>query len=44
VQFAADLGWFKSQGVLVQRHNASPNPAAFVENEHVRAEIEIDAP
>ncbi len=32
VQFAADLDWLKSQGVLVQRHNLSQNPAAFVEN------------
>lgn len=32
VQFAADLDWLKSQGVIVQRHNLSQNPAAFVEN------------
>jgi hypothetical protein len=36
VQFAADLDWLKSQGVIVQRHNLSQNPAAFVENELVR--------
>jgi len=36
VQFAADLDWLKSQGVIVQRHNLSQNPAAFVENEAVK--------
>jgi len=36
VQFAADLDWLKSQGVIVQRHNLSQNPAAFVENELVK--------
>jgi Arsenical resistance operon protein ArsD len=39
VQFAADLDWLKSQGVIVQRHNLSQNPAAFVENELVRATL-----
>jgi hypothetical protein len=37
VQFAADLDWVKSQGVIVQRHNLSQNPAAFVENATVSA-------
>jgi len=37
VQFAADLDWLKSQGVIVQRHNLSQNPAAFVENAAVSA-------
>lgn len=32
VQFAADLDWLKSEGLIVQRHNLSQNPAAFVEN------------
>ena len=32
VQFAADIDWLKSEGVIVQRHNLSQNPAAFVEN------------
>ncbi|MEI8288298.1 MAG: arsenite efflux transporter metallochaperone ArsD [Verrucomicrobiota bacterium] len=32
VQFAADLDWLKAQDVIVQRHNLSQNPAAFVEN------------
>ena len=36
VQFAADLDWLKGQGVIVQRHNLSQNPAAFVENELVK--------
>ena len=39
VQFAAALDWLKSQGVVVQRHNLSQNPAAFVENELVRATL-----
>ena len=32
VQFAADLDWLRSQGVIVKRHNLSQSPAAFVEN------------
>jgi hypothetical protein len=39
VQFAADLDWLKSQGVIVQRHNLSQNPAAFVENQIVQAAL-----
>lgn len=39
VQFAADLDWLKSQGIIVQRHNLSQNPAAFVENEPVKAAL-----
>jgi Arsenical resistance operon protein ArsD len=39
VQFAADLDWLKSQGVIVQRHNLSQNPAAFVENNTVQASL-----
>jgi len=39
VQFAADLDWLKSQGVIVQRHNLSQNPAVFVENEAVKATL-----
>jgi arsenite methyltransferase len=39
VQFAADLDWLKSQGVMVQRHNLAQNPAAFVENELVRTTL-----
>ncbi len=37
VQFAADLDWLRSQGVIVQRHNLSQNPAAFVDNASVSA-------
>ena len=37
VQFAADLDWLKTQDVIVQRHNLSQNPAAFVENETVQS-------
>jgi hypothetical protein len=36
VQFAADLDWLKSQGVIVQRHSLSQNPGAFVENALVK--------
>jgi len=39
VQFAADLDWLKAQGVIVQRHNLSQNPAAFVENEAVKTAL-----
>lgn len=39
VQFAADVDWLKSQGVIVQRHNLAQNPAAFVENEAVKAAL-----
>jgi hypothetical protein len=39
VQFAADLDWLKAQGVIVQRHNLSQNPAAFVENEAVKSAL-----
>ena len=39
VQFAADLDWLKSVGVIVQRHNLSQNPAAFVENETVKTAL-----
>ena len=39
VQFAADLDWLKSEGVIVQRYNLSQNPAAFAENELVRAAL-----
>lgn len=35
VQFAADLDWVKSQGVIVQRYNLSQDPAAFVDTEAV---------
>jgi SAM-dependent methyltransferase len=39
VRFAADLDWLKAQGVVVQRHNLSQNPAAFVQNELVKAAL-----
>jgi len=39
VQFAADLDWLKSGGILVQRHNLSQNPAAFAETETVRTAL-----
>ena len=39
VQFAADLDWLKTQDVIVQRHNLSQNPAAFVENEMVKTAL-----
>jgi hypothetical protein len=39
VQFAADLDWLKTQDVIVQRHNLSQNPAAFVENEAVKTAL-----
>jgi hypothetical protein len=39
VQFAADLDWLKSEGVILQRHNLSQNPAAFVENKLVNSTL-----
>lgn len=39
VQFAADLDWLKTQDVIVQRHNLSQTPAAFVENEAVKTAL-----
>ena len=39
VQFAADLEWLKTEGVLVERQNLSQNPKAFVENEMVGATL-----
>ena len=39
VQFAADLDWLKSEGVIVQRDNLSQNPAAFVANVAVKAAL-----
>jgi hypothetical protein len=39
VQFAADLHWLKSKGVVVLRYNLSQNPAAFVANETVQAAL-----
>jgi hypothetical protein len=35
VQFAADLDWLKSEGIIVQRYNLSQSPSAFVENQLV---------
>lgn len=37
VRFAADLKWLAAQCVDVQRFNLSQNPAAFAQNEVVRA-------
>jgi AhpD family alkylhydroperoxidase len=39
-QFAADLDWLKLQGVPVERHNLSQNPAAFAANATVKAALE----
>jgi AhpD family alkylhydroperoxidase len=39
VQFAADLKWLEEQGVQVARFNLSQNPAAFVENDQVKAAL-----
>ena len=36
VQFAGDLEWLKTQGIMVQRHGLSQNPGAFVAAEAVR--------
>jgi hypothetical protein len=34
--FAADLGWTADQGVRVERHNLSQEPAAFADSDLVR--------
>ena len=39
VEFTADLDWLKREGVMVQRHNLSQNPGAFVENPLVHAAL-----
>lgn len=39
VQFAADLAWLKSEGIPVQRHTLSQDPARFVANELVQAAL-----
>ena len=38
-QFAADLDWLKTQSVIVQRHNLAQSPAAFVNNDKVKAAL-----
>ncbi len=35
-QFAADLGWLKTQGHQVDRFNLAQQPAAFVQNSEVQ--------
>jgi hypothetical protein len=39
VQFAADLDWLKSEGFIIQRHNLTQNPSAFVENKLVNSTL-----
>ena len=39
VQFAADAKWLQEQGVDVRRFNLSQNPAAYVENDLVKAAL-----
>lgn len=39
VGFAGDAKWLEAQGVEVRRFNLAQNPAAFVENERVRAAL-----
>jgi len=39
VRFASDLQWLQAQGVEVRRFNLAQNPAAFVENDLVRAAL-----
>jgi Arsenical resistance operon protein ArsD len=40
VRFSADLDWLKSQGVSVERFNLAQQPAAFAEDQGVRAALE----
>ncbi len=39
VRFASDLQWLQARGVEVRRFNLAQNPAAFVENDLVRAAL-----
>jgi AhpD family alkylhydroperoxidase len=39
VRFAGNLKWLQNQGVEVHRFNLSQNPAAYVENELVKAAL-----
>ncbi|MFM1941255.1 MAG: Arsenical resistance operon trans-acting repressor ArsD [Verrucomicrobiota bacterium] len=39
VQFAADLDWLKSQGVVVERYNLAQAPAAFAGSDIVKATL-----
>lgn len=39
VRIAADLRWFEEHGGRVRRFNLGQNPAAFVQNETVRAAL-----
>jgi thiamine pyrophosphate-dependent acetolactate synthase large subunit-like protein len=41
VRFAADVKWLQEQGVEVRRFNLSQNPAAFVDNEHVKQALTV---
>ena len=38
-RFSADLDWVKSQGVSVERFNLAQQPAAFAEDDAVRAAL-----
>ena len=42
VQFAADVKWLGSQGVVVQRHNLSQEPAAFMSDALVRRTLQAE--
>lgn len=39
VQFAADVKWLQEQGIEVRRFNLAQSPAAFVENQLVKAAL-----
>jgi len=39
-RFAADLAWLKQQGVAVERFNLSREPAAFADDDAVKAALE----
>jgi len=38
-RFAADLEWLKAQGVTVERYNLAHQPAAFTQNDNVKAAL-----
>jgi len=39
ITFTADIEWLKKQGVLVERFNLAQEPAAFISDAKVKAEI-----
>lgn len=41
VDFSADVQWLKERGVQIERFNLAQQPMSFVENEKVKAFLEV---